>query len=1318
MDEVLPKGKGLANNAAAGRVIRKSFLSRPERGKAFQKNGVALTGWLLFPVLFLGVFELTAQSSVAPSGTAFFRNYPPSEYQANNQNWAIGQDSRGVMYVGNSNGLLEYDGVSWRLVPLGNFRIVRSLAIDAQDRVFVGGYGQFGYLAPDSARQLQFVSLLSYIDESQRDFADVWQTLATPEGVYFVSARYIFRWDGKEIRIWPARTEYHFGFWVHDRFYVEETGTGLSQMVDGSLQPAPGGEVFLDERIQAMLPLGERMLIVTQKNRLFLYDGRYPELFATEADEIFRRGNVYSATVLSGDRIAIGTMLEGAIVIDANGRILERLDKSSGLQDDAVLALYEDRQRALWMGMQVGIARAETGSPFRYFEERDGIEGSAWEVVRHEGRLYFATIMGLFYLDEGSGRFGRVAGVPPQCWTLQPFDATLLVGTFDGIFAVKGLQGRRIADGFVFSLLHSQDDPNRVFAGTQSGLGSIYFQNGQWRDEGRIVGLDQEIRHVFETREHDLWLTDYFTGIYRIGFSKGYSRQPEIVHFDTLQGLPPPNPVVPFYTDRGLRFATLGGIFRFDDAEGRFFLDTALIQNLPDPEVGLFNVGSDARENAWLIADDNAHSGVARRKGNGTYEWDQSPFLRIASMPVFTAYPDPAHEQIAWICGTNRVVRYNGAVPSTHDIPFQTLIRQITAQGDSLLYGGAGVSPQLPELDFALNSLRFRYAAPSYDDESANEYQYWLEGYDQGWSDWTQETYKDYTGLPPGNYRFRVRARNIYGMIGEEAVGEIAILPPFYRTWAAYFVYALLLAGGIYLLWKAELRRIRKKHLREMKQLEYEKLKELDEMKSRFFANISHEFRTPLTLILGPVENLLSTQPEAAKAKEYQLIQRNAQRLLRLINQLLDLSKLDAGKMRLDLRFEDLLPIARGITYSFESLTDSKNVGLTFESSLENAFLYFDRDKLEQALTNLVSNAVKFTPEGGRIAVGVSLAETGDWLQIDVTDTGPGIPEGQLEHIFDRFFQGAEATRTEAPGTGIGLALVKELVELHQGTISVVSRVGQGTRFTIRLPFGKEQVLPQHAEAEALDRDNTLLLVEDNPDMRAFIREILEPEYRIVEAADGQEGMEKALELIPDLIVSDVMMPEKDGLELCDTLKHDERTSHIPIILLTAKASIESRLAGLERGADDYLSKPFNREELLVRTRNLLELRQRLRARYAGARPLEPAEDKSLQIEDAFLQKIRAIVMERLSEPDFEIDRLAQIVGMSRSQLFRKVKALTGQSPSLFIRAIRLQYGKELLETTEMNVSEVAYEVGFSTPAYFSDAFTEAFGMRPSQLKK
>jgi signal transduction histidine kinase/DNA-binding response OmpR family regulator/ligand-binding sensor domain-containing protein len=1298
--------------------------------------------------LLLMLAALPVAAALLAQGQPAIRNYPPDEYGAHNQNWAIVQDARGVMYFGNSHGVLEYDGVFWRLIPVQEARIARSLALGPGQRVYVGGHGEMGYLEPGSAGQLRFVSLLPQIEERYRDFTNVWKTLATPEGIVFTTDKYLFRWDGQNMRVWTAETAFLGGFWLNGRCYIRQREAGLMQLTGDSLRLAPGGKPLADENISAMLAYEragiESTLIVTRANGLFLYDGDIYTRFATEVDELLKRTQAYSATRLSNGQYALGTLQEGIVIIDAAGRLRQRLHKAAGFQDDAVLSLFEDRQGGLWAGLQVGIARAETASPYRYFGPSQGLEGSVWEMHRHDNRLWVATIMGLYYLND-SEEFRRMADVPSECWALTAVGASLLVATFNGVYEVSGNQARRITTDFTFSLHRSLQDPQRVFAGLSSGVRSLYIEGGRWRDEGKWEGIDEEIRHFYETPDGQLWLTDYHQGLLLADFSAGYPLRPSLMRFDTLHGLPPANRVVVFPTDQGLRFATMQGIFQFDAATKRFYPDSALVQGLPHPAIELFSASPDRQGSLWLLADDNAQSGVARRQSEGRYEWDQSPFWRIAERPVFSVYPDPELVQVTWIGGTDLVMRYDGAVDSRYGPGFQTLIREVVANGDSILFGGAeGAQPLALKLAYAYNSLRIRYAAPSFDDEAKNQYQYFLEGYDDDWSPWSAETYKDYTRLPPGRYRFLVRARNIYGQIGETGAFDLHILPPFYRTWWAYLLYALLLAGLAWQFWRYALKRIQSRHQRELEQVEYNKLKELDELKSRFFADISHEFRTPLTLILGPIEKLLAEQPKEEHARQLLLVKRNAQRLLNLINQLLDLSKLEAGKLQLERSQADIIPLLRGLVYSFESLAESKKIALHFSSALPSAFLDFDRDKMEQIVANLISNAIKFTPTGGAVHLEVIAAAEGRQIQIEVRDTGPGIPAEHLPRVFERFHQAAEAAPGGELGSGIGLALVKELTELHGGNISASNAAGGGARFRLFLPYSAEaseppaspankgrllkdpvvvesasQVelepsLPQMADADAA----TLLLVEDNADMRAFIRDTLADKYQVIEAADGQEGIEMALEHIPDLIISDVMMPRVDGLELCGALKNDERSSHIPIVLLTAKADIESRLAGLERGADDYLAKPFNRDELLIRTRNLLENRRRLRERYASLQPPEPSDDQDVQIEDAFLQKIRRIVEEHLSDSEFEIDQLARMLGMSRSQLFRKVKALTGQSPSIFIRNVRLQRGRELLLTTEMNVSEVAYEVGFSKPGYFSDAFMEAYGVRPSQVRK
>ncbi len=518
-----------------------------------------------------------------------------------------------------------------------------------------------------------------------------------------------------------------------------------------------------------------------------------------------------------------------------------------------------------------------------------------------------------------------------------------------------------------------------------------------------------------------------------------------------------------------------------------------------------------------------------------------------------------------------------------------------------------------------------------------------------------------------------------------------------------------------------------------------EKLKELDRMKSRFFTNISHELRTPLTVISGMVDQL-KKDPEAWLDKSVSMIKRNSENLLNLVNQILDLRKLETGQLELHFIQDNIILYLSYILESFHSLADQKNIKLLFESEQSELVMDYDPAKILRIVTNLLSNAIKFTPRGGTIWL--KAGRRSNDLLIQVKDTGIGIPEDQLSSIFDRFYQVDTAHSRKGEGTGIGLAIVKEFVQLMEGEIWVESELNKGTTFNFALPIRQTSELKATEDKEAVAQkvkgmitksadveenhgpENlkeelpTLLIIEDNPDVRQYLMACLKGKYHLKVAEDGLQGEKIAISDIPDLIISDVMMPGKDGFELCESLKTDQRTSHIPFILLTAKADDESRLSGLKRGADAYLSKPFNEEELEIRIEKLLDNRRMLQQRYGSLENLSPTNDIAVQQEDEFIVSLRQAVLDNIDDENYGIPEICRDMALSRSQLHRKLKALTDKSTSHFIRSIRLQKAKELLQTTDLNVSEVAYEVGFRNPRYFSTTFSEEFGVSPNEIKK
>jgi len=625
--------------------------------------------------------------------------------------------------------------------------------------------------------------------------------------------------------------------------------------------------------------------------------------------------------------------------------------------------------------------------------------------------------------------------------------------------------------------------------------------------------------------------------------------------------------------------------------------------------------------------------------------------------------------------------------------------------------------------------LSFDFAALDFTNPAQNHYKYKLLnkgrlGFkkDTDWISLGNQNTLQFSSLSPGKYELYIIGSNNDGFWSEEPL-EISfqVLPPWWFSIWAFLAYIAIGALGLWELYKNQL-------TRKAERLEALRLRELDAFKTQFFTNITHEFRTPLTVILGIAQQMMEKE-DTKSPRKISLIRKNAESLLKLINQILELARLQNSFFHTQMIQGDVVKYLRYLTESFSSLAMSSNIQLDFLSDRAAFQTKYDQEHLGKIVNNLLSNAIKFTPEGGVVRVEVSwVQQEAKRLEILVTDTGAGIPAEELPFVFERFFRGSN-TVADVEGTGVGLSLTKELVKALGGEIGVASTLGQGTTFKVTLPLveliqsTENTVARQDAGEEDPDilYEKSILVIEDNLDVMEYLLDSLNGFHKIYSAANGLEGIQKAIEFIPDIIISDVMMPEKDGYEVCHTLKQDERTSHIPIILLTAKAELPDRITGLRKGADAYLAKPFNEQELLATIDNLLQSREALQHKYGKGLPPKEAPSAQQQTsdpEDTFMQKLRQLVLDMSVDPNIDMELLGKKFSMSRSQLYRKVKALTGRSPTQFIRYIRLQHGKHLLETTSLRVSEIAYASGFASLKYFSDAFLEEYGIRPKQARE
>ncbi|WP_423147106.1 hybrid sensor histidine kinase/response regulator transcription factor [Rubrolithibacter danxiaensis] len=639
------------------------------------------------------------------------------------------------------------------------------------------------------------------------------------------------------------------------------------------------------------------------------------------------------------------------------------------------------------------------------------------------------------------------------------------------------------------------------------------------------------------------------------------------------------------------------------------------------------------------------------------------------------------------------------------------------------------------ELNYDQNIFSIEFAALNFINPEKNGYAYFLEGFSDKWLTTDGKVRKaTFTNLDPGEYTFKVKASNGAGSWNKEAIAlKITILPPFWQTPLAYVLYALSILGILLYIRNRGIRKLRDEFAIEQERQDARRTHELDLMKIKFFTNVSHEFRTPLSLILSPLERIIYQTKDVGQKSQLQLVQRNAKRLLNLVNQLLDFRKMEVQELKLQPVKADIIQFVKECFYSFTDLAEKKNIKFEYSSNIHSFHALFDHDKIDRILFNLLSNAFKFTPEGGMISLDLILKISDNQtaiLRFKICDTGIGIEKDKQDKIFDRFFQNEMPGSIVNQGSGIGLAITKEFISLHGGNIQVESEPGQGSCFVIEIPLQNADHLTELSfngtslhEAGSMNgfekndwnpKKQTLLLIEDNEDFRFYLKDNLKQYYNISEAQNGKAGWSKLLSTHPDLVISDISMPEMDGIELCNKIRSDARTNHIPVILLTALAGEDQQLKGLETGANDYISKPFNFEILLSKIRNLLDQHRSMKKTYQKRVEAKPVDLQIASIDEKFIQNALQILEKNISNSEFTVEDLSRDLNMSRVALYKKMMGLTGKSPIEFIRSFRLKRAAQLLEESQLTVSEIAFKIGINNPKYFAKYFKAEFGLLPS----
>lgn len=1063
-------------------------------------------------------------------------------------------------------------------------------------------------------------------------------------------------------------------------------------------------------------------------------------------------------------RIWVGKDYDGIDVLEKEtGKVTSLVahdDNGRSLPHNTIYDLYADRDGIMWVGTyKKGVSYySESIFKFNMYEWGDitCIEQA------DENRLWLGTNdHGILLWNRSTGKaepFWRDAEgqLPnPVVSMLKSKDGKLWVGTFNGgLYCMDGSRvrsykegvGNTLASNNVWALV--EDDKGRIWiASLGGGLQCLEPVSGTFETytSSNSALLENNVTSLCWVDNNTLF---FGTANQGVGMMDMRTREIKKIQGQSGNVKLSNDAVNHVYKDsRGLVWiATREGLNVYDTRR-HVFLDLSSVAEAKGNFIAA--ITEDQERNMWVSTSRKVIRVTVASDGKGSYLFDSRAYNSedgLQNCDFNQRSIKTLHNGIIAIGGLYGVnvfapdhIRYNKMLPNvmfTGLSLFDEAVKVGQSYGGRVLIEKELNDVENVEFDYKQNIFSVSFASDNYNLPEKTQYMYKLEGFNNDWLTLPLGVHNvTFTNLAPGKYVLRVKAINSDGYVGiKEATLGIVVNPPFWMSWWAYLLYAVGLVIVLFLARYRMLKREREKfHLQQIEN-EVAKNEEINNMKFRFFTNVSHELRTPLTLIISPLEGMLKETTDELQSTRLQLMYRNAQRLLHLVNQLLDFRKGEMSTHQLSLSEGDIISYVHSVCNSFLLMADKKHIQFSFFSGIDTFSMAFDADKVGKIVMNLLSNAFKFTPEGGRVTVMIEhVAGTPDILEIKIADTGIGISDVDKEHIFERFYQAGHKGVEETTGNGIGLSLVRDFVTLHEGEVKVFDNIGMGSVFVIQfpvkhvetqvqlpeetgMPAGDEEDKEMKEEArEEMERKNfpLLLIVDDNEDFRIFMRYSLELQYRVKLAVNGKEAWEMMQEELPDLVISDVMMPQMDGNELCRLIKQDKRTAHIPVILLTARQNTEAKLEGLQTGADDYVTKPFNMTILVLRIRKLIELSRYHRVTQGMIDPA-PSEIVITSLDEKLIEKAIKYVEDNMSRTELSVEELSRELGMSRVHLYKKLLQITGKTPIEFIRVIRLKRAAQLLRESQLHVSEVAFEVGFNNPKYFSRYFKDELGVLPS----
>ena len=1305
---------------------------------------------------------------------------------------AITQDHLGQMWLGTRDGLNKYDGHSFTIyknessdsLSISNNDIL-SIREDKEGYLWVGTYDGLNRYDPKFNR---FSRYFQGAGEHSLKSNTIWCMEEIGGEMWFGTSNGVSIFDQSKGLFKNLRSSLESGMAVqgevHSILKIKDSQIWIGTS-EGLyfLRHSDSGK-FHVEKINAALFVQDlvegtdnSLWVATKNDGLYRISGPQGSLNKFQDNNIHK--DIRALSLDKKGNLWVGTY-QGVNVITKE---LETIELKSdphyegSLSKNTIKSIFTDRKGSVWIGAYYGGVNIwdESNSNFQSYNQNSGNMALSYDVVSsiaHGGNdLYFGTEGGgVTILNERDKDIRYVTTATEALLPsnnikslLHTGNSLLWIGTFNAGLVVYDLKNRTIAKDLidpelqhylknsgVYALKKEEDD---IYWIGSFGKGLIRYDRkkkefipykANIRDENFIIS--DNIRSILVEEENSIWAgTD--KGLNHIILNEDDSNIYKIERFlfdkQRLNG----EDILTLFKDTSNRIwigTKYNGLFYYTNNK----LKKVDLRSGKKKITAIHAIIEDSQENLWLssnqgiiqynIKQDTSNL-YSQKDGLISNEFNDNAALVMDSKGIYFGGPSgvsffrPAE------------ITKNQYAPKVILTDFKIQNESVDFRQEPNVLKKSITYTDKVTLDYNNSSFSIDFAIPNFISSGNNRYAYRLKGLEEEWNI-TSVPQATYVIQNPGSYTFEVKGANNDGVWNEDPRRlAVSVKPAPWRSIWAFLLYGVLIGAALYGLIKIKKSKAQLKHKLELEKIEREKNQEVNRTKLEFFTNISHEFRTPLTLILGPLQQLLEDYKGSnLMYKKLLVIESSANHLLELINRLMDFRKLENNQFQLQAAEGNIVKFLKEIYLSFSEYAETGGYDYSFISSDEEIKLYYDRPKLERVFYNLISNAFRYTPKGGNILIEIEKKK--DVVAVKVRDSGIGIPKESLEKIFNRFYEVGASPKTENynKGTGIGLSIAKNIVKLHKGKITARNQNDGGAVFSVELQLDKnhlvqedilkdfkfsddisqyvsqlekpDQILNEDLDHFVLEEDkSTVLIVEDSQPLRSFMRNLLKAEYNIIEAENGKIAIKKVLQYMPDLIISDVIMPEMVGTELCSQIKKNIKTSHIPVILLTSRSALVYKFEGLESGADDYISKPFNVKEFMLRIQNLIGSTQRLKEKFSNDNNLAPGDLTVSSLDERLLKKALSIVEENISNEQFNIPMFSSELGVSRTMLFTKIKAWTNFTPNEFIQEIRMKRAAQLLEQGKINVSQISYKVGFKNPKYFAKCFQKKFGLSPTQ---